>query len=66
MFRLDAVLIWGHLFRHNAHKAAILLVTTCFIYIYIYVINVIFLVFTAVLIGWEKFGTLYSFWLLHK
>ena len=40
MFRLDTVLILGHLFRHNAHKAVIILVMACFIYIY--VINVIF------------------------
>ena len=30
MFRLDAVLIWGNHFRHNAHKAAIILVIACF------------------------------------
>ena len=34
MFRLYVVLIWGHLFRHNAHKAAIILVTACFIYVF--------------------------------
>ena len=33
MFRLDAVLISGHLFRHKAHTAAIILVN---------IINVIF------------------------
>ena len=27
-------LIWGYLFRHNAHKAAIILVIACFIYIF--------------------------------
>ena len=55
-------------FRHNAHKASIILVTACFIYIYIYAINAIFscFFFTAVLMGWVKFGTLYSFWLLYK
>ena len=59
------VLIWGHLFRHNAQKAAIILVTAWFIYIFM-VLMLYFLVFTAVLMGWVKFGTLYSFWLLYK
>ena len=65
MFRLDAVLIWGHLFRHTAHKAAIILVSACFIYIFMLLI-LYFLVFTAVLMGWAKFGTFCSFWLLYK
>ena len=34
MFRLDAVLIWGNHFRHNAHKAAIILVI-CMLFIYL-------------------------------
>ena len=33
MFRLDAVLRWGNHFRHNANKAAIILVIACFLYI---------------------------------
>ena len=61
MFRLDAVLRWGNLFRHNAHKAAIILVIACFSYIYINVINVIFSCFTAVLMGWVKCGTSIDF-----
>ena len=56
MFRLDEVLIRGNHFRHNAHKAAIILVN-CMLFIYIfYVINTIFSCFTAVLMGWVKFG----------
>ena len=60
MFRLDAVLIWGNLFRHNAHKAAIIIVIAC-IYIYVNVIKVVFSCFTAVLMGWVKFGTSIDF-----
>ena len=58
MFRLDTVLIWGHLFRHNAHKAATILVIACFLYIFL-ILMLYFLVFTAVLMGWVKFGTLF-------
>ena len=53
MFRLDAVLIWAHLFRHNAHKAAIILVTTCFMYIFMPLMSYL-LVFTAVFDGVGK------------
>ena len=60
MFGLDAVLRWRNPFRHNAHKAAIILVIACF-YIYVNVINVIFSCFTAVLMGWAKFGTSIDF-----
>ena len=60
MFGLDAVLRLGNLFRHNAHKAAIILVIACF-YIYVNVINVICSCFTAVLMGWVKFGTYIDF-----
>ena len=60
MFRLDAVLIWGHLFGHNAHKAAIILVTACFIYIFM-LFMLYFLGFTAVVMGWVKFGTYIHF-----
>ena len=56
MFRLDAVPIWGEPFRHNAHKAAIILVIACFLYIFM-LLMLYFLVFTAVLMGWAKFGT---------
>ena len=51
MFMLDVVLIWGHHFRHNTHKAAIILVIACFIYIFMSLM-LCFLVFTAVLMGW--------------
>ena len=50
------VLRWGNLLRHNGYKAAIILVIACFLYIYVNVINVIFL-FYSCLMGWEKFGT---------
>ena len=60
MFRLDAVLIWGHLFGHNTHKAAIILVIACFLYIFM-LLMLYFLVFTAVLMGWVKFGTYMHF-----
>ena len=60
MFRLDAVLMWGHIFRHNAHKAAIILVIACFLYIFMLLV-LYFLVFIAVLMGWVKFGTYIHF-----
>ena len=60
MIWLDAVLRWGNLFKHNAHKAAIILVIACF-YIYVNIINVTFSCFTAVLMGWVKFGTSIDF-----
>ena len=46
----------GHLFRHNTHKAAIILVIAFFLYTFMLVM-LYFLVFTAVLMGWVKFGT---------
>ena len=52
MFRLDAVLIWGNHFRHNAIYSSHLHA----FYIFVNVINVIFSYFTAVLMGWVKFG----------
>ena len=54
----------GHHFRHNAHKAAIILVIACHLCIYMLLI-LYFVVVTAVLMGWAKFGVLYSFWLLY-
>ena len=72
MFRLDVVLRWGNLFRHDAHKAAIILVIACF-YIYVNVINIIFSCFTAVLMGWVKSGTsidfgshVYNFYVIYQ
>ena len=56
MFSLDAVLIWGCLFRQNTHKAAITVVIACFLYIFM-VLMLYFLVFTAAFMGWAKFGT---------
>ena len=50
----------GNHFRHNAHKAAIILVIAAF-YIFVNVINVIFSYFTAVLMGWVKFGVHINF-----
>ena len=47
----------GNHFRHNAHKAAIILVICMFFYIFVNVINAIFSYFTAVLMGWVKFGS---------
>ena len=55
MFRLDAALIWGHLFRQNSHKAAIILAIACFLYIFM-LLMLDFLFLTAVLMGWAKFG----------
>ena len=34
MLELDTVSVWGHHFRHNAYKAAIILVIACF-YMYL-------------------------------
>ena len=54
MFRLDVVLIWGHLFRHNAHKQPLfLLLHASYIYM---LLMLYFLVFTAVLMGWVNLG----------
>ena len=64
MFRLDVALIWGNIFRHNAHKAAIILVIACFLYIFM-LIMLYFLVFTAVLMELGKISNFYSFWLLY-
>ena len=56
------VSVWGHHFRHNTHKAAYY-TSHCMLFICIYAIShVFFLFFTVVLMGWEKFGILYSFW----
>ena len=55
MFRLHVDLRLGNHFRHNAHKATIILVIACF-FIFVNAINVIFSYFTAVLMGWVKFG----------
>ena len=54
------VLVWELHFRHNAHKAAIILVTAYHLYMFMLLI-LYFLVFTAVLMGWVKFGVLYLF-----
>ena len=61
MLRLDVVLVWEHHFRHNTDKAAIILVIACLLYVFM-LLMLYFLVFTAVLMGWVKFGILYSFW----
>ena len=58
MFRLDAVLIRGNYFKHNAHKAAIIVVHLHAFYILFLVINIMFSYFTAVLMCWVKFGDL--------
>ena len=50
----------GHLFGHNAHKAAIILVIACFIYIFM-LLMLYFLVFTAVLMGLARFGIIIHF-----
>ena len=47
MFRLDAVLMWGHLFRHNAHRAAIILVNACFLYIFMLLMLYFFLFYSC-------------------
>ena len=58
MLRLDAVLVWEDHFRYNAQKAAIILVITCHLYMFM-LLMLYFLVFTAVLMSWVKFGALY-------
>ena len=60
-FRLDAVLIRGNYFEHNANKAAIILVICMLFYILFLVINIMFFCFTAVLMGWAKFGSYIHF-----
>ena len=64
MLRLDAVIVWGHHFRHNGHKAAIILVIACLLYMFM-LLMLYFLVFTAVLMGLAEFRILYSFWFLY-
>ena len=41
MFRLDAVLIRGNYFEHNAHKAAIILVI-CMLLIYLFLLLMLY------------------------
>ena len=42
MFRLDAVLIRGNYFRHNAHKAAIILVI-CMFFIHLFLLLILYM-----------------------
>ena len=41
MFRLDAVLIRGNHFEHNAHKAAIILVI-CMLFIHLFLLLILY------------------------
>ena len=41
MFRLDTVLIRGNYFRHNAHKAAIILVI-CMLFIHLFLLLILY------------------------
>ena len=52
MFMIDAVLMWGHLFRHNAHKAAIILVMAYFIYIFM--LLMLYFLFYSCFDGWGE------------
>ena len=51
----------GNLFRHNAHKVAIILVIACFLYIFVLLMLYFLVFFTAVLMVWMKFGTYIHF-----
>ena len=57
MFRLDVVLIRGNYFEHNAHKSSHYSSHLHAFYILFLVINIMFSYFTAVLMGWAKFGS---------
>ena len=50
MFRLDMVLIRGNHFRHNAHKAAIILVN-CMLFIYLFLLLMLYFLVLQ-LFGW--------------
>ena len=57
MLGLDVVIIWGNHFRHNSHQAAIItLVSLYFACVCMLILynNHVYLVFTAVLVGWGK------------
>ena len=57
MLGLDVVIIWGNHFRHNSHKAAIIILVILYfvcVYILIMYFNHVYIVFTAVLVGWGE------------
>ena len=63
MFRLDAVLIRGNHFEHNAHKAAIILVN-CMLFIYLFLLLMLYFLVLQHFDGLSKIWGVYSFWLL--
>ena len=66
MLELDAVIIWGNHFRHNSHQAAIIILVilyfacVCMLILYN---NHVYIVFTAVLMGWGEIWARNYFWL---
>ena len=57
MLGLDAIIIWGEPFKHNSHQASIIILVilyfacVCLLILYN---NHVYIVFTAVLVGWGK------------
>ena len=57
MLGLDVVIIWGNHFRHNFHQAAIVILVILYfacICLLILYNNHVYIVFTAVLVGWGE------------
>ena len=55
MLGLDAVIIWRNHFKHNAHQTAIIILVILYfacVCILIFYYNCVYIVFTAVLVGW--------------
>ena len=57
MSGLDAVILWGNHFRHNSHQIAVIILVilhfacVCILILYY---NCVYIVFTAVLVGWGE------------
>ena len=57
------VLMRGNHFRHNAHKAAIILVN-CMLFIYLFLLLMLYYLALQLFDGLGKIWVLYSFWLI--
>ena len=65
MLGLDALITWADHFRHNSHQTAIIILVILYfacVYILILYYNHVYIVFTAVLVGWVNFGSMKQFW----
>ena len=65
MLQLDVFITLGNHFGHNSHQAAIIILVilyfTC-VCILILCYNHVYIVFTAVLVGWGEIWTTKLFW----